>query len=297
MRKINFPGGGQPVNLTDIKDLQDESVSILSALGSGIGTCVLKGIEVSGTASSANLSEGWVFLDGEFMKFDSVASVNFSTNQTQYIVPSAEIGSRPKNFITGGLKNTRITRNAVIQTSQPVSGDFIVIKFTGHNQYLSDVLGRKVLPVGTILEVDSLSSFDGATGLGLGAWKGWAMCDGRNGTPAIQGRSVVSYNSTDVDYNAIGKVGGAKSVTLISNQMPSHSHKLVGDTSLLQSAELSSSNILAEIGDGPASSEFNYRLQGMTGTATLGNSSSIGANQPHENRPPYIVLLYVKKIA
>src|SRR5690625_6482592 len=51
---------------------------------------------------------------------------------------------------------------------------------------------------------------------------GWALCDGTNGTPDLRSRFVVGYNSSEADYNAVGKVGGAKDVTLTEAQMPSH---------------------------------------------------------------------------
>lgn len=283
MKKINFPSGGQPVNLSDIKDLHDEFIDIFEALGAGIGTCVVSGVVVSGVADAASISEGWVFLDGEFLKFNTLTSVDFVANPTQYIVAGGVIESRPKNFTTGGLKNTRTSRNAVLQATLPSSGNFIVIKSTGHNQSLSEVLGRRVLPVGSILETDDVSLFDATTGLGSGSWQGWALCDGRNGTQPIAGRSVVCYNPADADYNLIGRVGGQKTVTLTINQIPSHDHSNGGFDRLLQVT-----------GTGTVSSVDNSAFE--PNIVTSGRIQPIGGGQPHENRPPYIVLAYVKKI-
>jgi hypothetical protein len=43
------------------------------------------------------------------------------------------------------------------------------------------------------------------------------LCDGTNGTPNLKGKFIVGYDSTDTDYNAIGKTGGQKN-------MPQHNH-------------------------------------------------------------------------
>lgn len=300
MKKINFPGGGQPVNLTDVKDLHDEFINIFEALGAGIGACVVSGVLVSGVATDASISEGWLFLDEEFMKFSPLSGIDFIANPTQYLVPGSVIESRPKNFTVGGLKNTRSSRDAVLQTALPSGGDFIPIKFTGHNQSLPEVLGRNVLPVGSILEVDDVSSFSAATGLGSGSWRGWALCDGRNGTQAILGRVVVGYNPSDIDYNVIGKAGGAKSVSLTASQIPSHNHKMIALMSPGQKAtdSLTASNQIADVGNrGNSNPSFDYAIAGTSVSASVGSSGNTGGSQSHENRQPYIVLAYVKKIA
>ena len=49
---------------------------------------------------------------------------------------------------------------------------------------------------------------------------GWALCDGRNGTPDLRDRFIVGAGGA---YNP-GNTGGAESVTLTVAQMPQHSH-------------------------------------------------------------------------
>jgi len=44
--------------------------------------------------------------------------------------------------------------------------------------------------------------------------EGWALCNGANTTPDLRGRFIVGYDSTDTDYNAIGKTGGSKTKDL-----------------------------------------------------------------------------------
>ncbi len=152
---------------------------------------------------------------------------------------------------------------------------------------------------------------------------GWALCDGTNGTPDLRGRFIVGYNPNDTDYNAIGKTGGAKLVTLTTSQMPSHSHG--GELTTT-----SNGNHVHSVND-YYFSESNSQFKGVDGkydlgqkNETIGSNStdydnrylyykthntnsngshthsvtltSQGDNQPHENRPPYYTLAYIMKI-
>ena len=49
---------------------------------------------------------------------------------------------------------------------------------------------------------------------------GWWLCDGNNGTPDLRNRFIVGAGSS----YGVGNTGGSDTVTLSSNQMPSHNH-------------------------------------------------------------------------
>lgn len=49
---------------------------------------------------------------------------------------------------------------------------------------------------------------------------GWYLCDGQNGTPDLRNRFIVGAGSS---YE-VGNTGGSDSVTLTTEQMPSHTH-------------------------------------------------------------------------
>ena len=140
---------------------------------------------------------------------------------------------------------------------------------------------------------------------------GWALCDGSNGTPDLRGRFIVGYNPNDTDYNAIGRTGGAKLVTLTTSQMPAHSHG--GTLTTSSNGNHGHSVKMAYKGpDGYNHSNGTTHLcssEGATGTDARGVSldysgthahtvalTSQGSNAPHENRPPYYTLAYIMKI-
>src|SRR5260370_35617572 len=108
------------------------------------------------------------------------------------------------------------------------------------------------------------------------------------GLPNLQGRVPVHMGQGGglSDY-AIGQAGGVESVTLSTQQIPSHTHAAMVSSSPATSGS-PGSNILANeaIGLGQANC-FSYGAFGGTqsalATATIG---STGGSQPHENRQP-----------
>lgn len=87
-----------------------------------------------------------------------------------------------------------------------------------------------------------------------------------------------------------GEMGGRESVTLTSNQLPSHSHSTV------MSVSSSPGNSAAPNGKYLAAS--NRRDDQFTDQPTDGNlagltSGPAGGNQPHENMQPYLALNFI----
>jgi microcystin-dependent protein len=148
--------------------------------------------------------------------------------------------------------------------------------------------------------------------------QGWALCDGRNGTPDLRGRFVVGWHPADRDYGTVGATGGAAQVALNAAQIPAHAH--AGTTSPTGShshfTEGSSASGLAwrrrrysgettvdmYWGGGSDRDPGDEQWRGSVVTNTTGEhshaftTSEVGGGQPHENRPPYYVLAYIMKL-
>ena len=103
---------------------------------------------------------------------------------------------------------------------------------------------------------------------------GWALCDGNNGTPDLRDRFIVGAGGT---YSP-GNTGGENSVILTVDQLAAHNHKLPRSAS--------------------ASSIISIQQSSQNGTfdQDLNYVSTVGNNQPHENRPPYYSLAYIMKL-
>ena len=116
---------------------------------------------------------------------------------------------------------------------------------------------------------------------------GWHLCDGTTGTPDLRDRFVVGAGR---EY-AVNDKGGEKKHQLKTSEMPSHYHEYVGDDQL--------SNI-----EPGCSTALRRTSTGYDAASSLGSSwyshvyatSSVGSNEPHENRPPYYALCYIMRV-
>lgn len=133
---------------------------------------------------------------------------------------------------------------------------------------------------------------------------GWLLCDGRavsrteyselfkaigtkhgsgNGSttfnlPNPKGRTLVGKDSTDTDFNELGKTGGEKTHTLTVDEMPSHKHELIVNKQ---------------------QGGVNAAFQATWGTAFSSTDSNsvlaTGGDQPHNNLQPHIVTNFIIK--
>jgi len=105
---------------------------------------------------------------------------------------------------------------------------------------------------------------------------GFVLCDGNNGTPDLRDRFIVGAGST---YSK-GDTGGASSVTLTINQIPSHNHSY-------NSANHPTSTGPEQDQGGSPENRTTFNVSKTTGNT--------GGGQSHENRPPYYALFYIMK--
>lgn len=123
----------------------------------------------------------------------------------------------------------------------------------------------------------------------------WKLCNGSNGTPDLRDRFIVGAGNNYIP----GDTGGADSVTLTTNQIPSHTHFTVAnDTSPASSStsNVTSTSAMSK-GTGASSLYESYNLVNSGISATLSPTSSTGSGNSHENRPPYYALAFIMRIS
>ena len=110
------------------------------------------------------------------------------------------------------------------------------------------------------------TNFD-ATGLGTGIMLGWAICNGQNGTPPMDGLVSIGYGT---NYNVIGAFGGSKDAVVVA-----HTHNVRVNTNAAGSGF-------------PA-----FEAASAQGTFA---TESTGVSGVDKNMQPYIVLLKIMKL-
>lgn len=191
-------------------------------------------------------------------------------------------------------------------TSVPGSGAYITFDpYT--SQRIADVYARATSPEGDIRMRAVLS--DRLDNTGLGQWEllGWALCNGSNGTFDLRGRFPIGYDNRnsdpangiwDVDYNTVGETGGEKAHTLVMGEMPKHTH--TGSASATGAVTAGNYGVVKRSNSGDATTTDTVDATGSGTEPDVLNPPfhlpAAGNDQPHENRPPYKVIVFIQRI-
>jgi microcystin-dependent protein len=121
---------------------------------------------------------------------------------------------------------------------------------------------------------------------------GWKLCDGTNGTPNLKDKFIVGAGGK----YSVGNTGGADSVTLSVDQMPSHTHDITDN------GHKHTTNIYSQTGRSDNANDRNVRVPDNVIIESSTNKTGIsinpkGGGQAHENRPPYYALCFIMKVA
>jgi microcystin-dependent protein len=133
-----------------------------------------------------------------------------------------------------------------------------------------------VYPVGSIY-INATSSTNPATLLGFGTWSAFGA-----------GRVMVGIDSSDSDFDGAQETGGAKTVTLSTSNLPSHTHTFSGTTGSTtpsmtatdsgHSHGITLKGNVPAVTTSPASSSDTNTTTGTTATAQANVTISGGAH-------------------
>ena len=115
---------------------------------------------------------------------------------------------------------------------------------------------------------------------------GWALCDGKNGTPDLQNRFVLGAGKRKVN-----EADGEESITLSVDQMPSHNHS--GNVSYTNTKPEYVTKKIYHAWN--SNQQFSNNAKDATQTANVALNPA-GKGQAHNNMPPYYVLAYIMKL-
>lgn len=309
MKRLETFTGQHPLRSTNLQwmteGMQETVAAMLLAPAAAADAYILKGVEVTATSTGVIITEGYAYLRlaGEAygqVYYVPAGSVSFGSPQsgdTTALVSlakaNAESSLNPVQYGDGSLNDVYV--NEVLELRDDTSGDVVLqtlmrwrAEYAGQGMVV-DWYSRPGLGVADVL--------DAGTGLGKGPMLGYAVCDGRNGTPDQRGRWRVTYDERttdpsngvwDAEYATLGAVLGEKLhlLTEAESGMVEHSH-----TYTRTSQGITSSTG----GDGQAISGGPDARHTWT---TVDTSVAAGADalQAHENRPPSRVFLTFQKL-
>jgi hypothetical protein len=144
-----------------------------------------------------------------------------------------------------------------------------------HNQdgTHADILLDKIYPVGSIYTNASVAT-NPATLLGFGTWEAFGS-----------GRVLVGVDASQTEFDTLGETGGAKTHTLTTAEMPSHTHS--------SGAGNGSVGVRATAGSVEAGTHVN---RGTVDNASTGTGSA-GSGNAHNNLQPYITVYMWRRSA
>jgi microcystin-dependent protein len=255
-----------------------------NAAAYGEPNVILSGCIVSNVNNNTlDISDGTVMLNGRY-----------------YIAP-AYTGSYPIYFTENGIWEQTISTAQTIEFNPYTS------------QYLKLVNKRNVTSIGEILmQIVDISNFD-SSGLGRFIYKGFAICNGENGTFDMRGRVPMGHDDRLSDpsngiwspeYNTLGNAFGEKEHTLSMAEMPRHNHQpndggdpngavyqpsLAGGYGLIQKTVTGQNRVASSL----TTTGSGTKPDVVTTPALVPFQ---GNDQPHENRPPFMVLAYIQRI-
>lgn len=103
---------------------------------------------------------------------------------------------------------------------------------------------------------------------------GWYLCDGTAGTPDLTDRFILHADADAAGTNNVGDTGGAKTHTLLTAEMPSHTHNMY--TAAAGAQGVASRTAARDV---PSQDE----------------TSPTGGGTAHNNRDKYHALAYIMK--
>lgn len=219
---------------------------------------------------------------------------NFSETDTRLTSNSSSIGTlsslttTEKSNLVGATNeiNTKVGNLSNLNTTN--KSDLV----NAINEVLTKVNNAALnqqYPVGRIVMFYDLNDHSNYLGFT------WERC--------IVGNFPVGYDSSDSDFNTIGKTGGEKEHTLTIDEMPVHTH-IQNSHSHDDILDNNDDRITYNTGSTP-----NYRV---IATTQMGNASgswkmhtsderatnqNTGGGQAHNNVPPFEVIAYWRRIA
>lgn len=292
MKTLISQTGGYKRHMDYLLTLQSELTKINDSLFKGLGhDLVLSGCELTDHENgTVSITSGMVYVGGKIVRF--AGADNIPDNGKAIVLNPVPVQTDPDDFFDGTVKNTYKEEFAIVGPLTDASRQIAIgiIKLYNIEQYINDIVlsyGQKG-ETKWIIDLDGsfLANFDNS-GLGITArWMGWAICNGNNGTPNMQGRTAIGVGQVvdgGVQYNyANNSTGGETKHKLTIQEMPRHQFSINYQTE--------------KIGSGSGWWGLN-RDDGTVNPNVQKYTNFLGNDVSHNNMQPYRAGYYVIRIS
>lgn len=243
-------------------------------VGSGKTLTVAGTLTSTGTASFTTIDVNGGAIDGSPIGANSASTGAFTTLSTTGLATLNSATISGTSTLTtvdingGAIDGTAIGANsastvaATTVTATTVTASGNVNTTGGELQINGTNVLEKVYPVGSIY-INASNSTNPATLLGFGTWVAFGA-----------GKVIVGLDSSDTDFDTAEETGGAKTHTLTTSEIPSHTH------SLSTSDNPGGTGAIEVAGGAPTSTQ---------------TTQATGGGGAHNNLQPYIVAYMWKR--
>jgi hypothetical protein len=236
----------------------------------------MKTINGSSILGNGNLTVGGGSFSGDMDDIpDGTVYVKTENNYTD--ADAAKVAA------TSGT-NTGDETTSSIQTKRPLKTvNGTSLEGAGNVVISGGISMGDVYPVGSVYI--SVVSTNPATLLGVGTWAAFAT-----------GRTLVGIDAGQTEFDTVEETGGAKTHTLTSSEMPSHTHTITdpGHTHTQTTSATDGASGRADASSGGTIYNNVANINSNTTGITINNTGGGGA---HNNLQPYIVVYIWKRTA
>ena len=164
--------------------------------------------------------------------------------------------------------------------------------------------GATIMWQGTVEDLEI--QFNLVTGVAkLGSdWVGWCISDGQNATINMSGKVALGWKYEDSKYGVIGTLGGSETHTLTTDELPNFHLKMFGNDNVSADvvSNINANSIVSKGTTTSGKKDEKYAMRQsqnipLPAQPTLGKTSSIGGEVPHNIMQPYAVIVYITKIS
>lgn len=168
--------------------------------------------------------------------------------------------------------------------------------YTKTVQTKTGVSVNSIFPIGYVM-ISADPEFDPNTAYAGTSWE-------RFGT----GKTLIGWNEDEIEFKTVGKTGGEKTHVLTTDEIPAHDHELSGAKAASSGAHTHSvPNTGNGVGGSAVRAEsfanasdsgrtLNTSSSGAHTHNVSGTITSTGGDSAHNNLPPYVVVVFWKRI-